>query len=233
MVQINYDQLATNLQRYIQTPEFDELSKEVENSVLFNIIGCALAAVIGFLVMCTIVFIKPGFGLFRLSIGAFLTGEAFQNNQTFFQRDPGRAVPLVAAVVVVGRRYGMVIGSFSKATRSDAAFLAMKATEFADAYAKAKECDDNVGNKDEELFAILRDDTFVHRRRRRVPSSYADERDLVVFDIELNKTDVVYADGVGWILCVAVPDRVGVSDYRGQSIQIPWSVGADAVSFAE
>ena len=229
-MQIDYAHLRDKVRDFLRTPEFDEVSRKAEISVPFAVVGCTVAGLFGLAAMCTIVLAKPGFTLFRQGLGAIFTGAAFRNGQAYFQRNPDRAVPLVGAVVVAGPRYGMVLGSFADSTRGDTRFLARKAADLSNAYEAAKRSQVGTGKGNEELYALLRDDEFKHRRRRRIPKNHAEGRDLLLFDIEVNRREVLHDDGAAWVLLVAVPDEPPSAEYQGQSIQIPWHVADAALS---
>lgn len=226
-MKLDYDQLRFNVQQYLASPASERVWKEFENSVLFNVVGSFILFIIAAVLVCTIVFARIGFDMMRGLFKSFITLEVFRNQRKKLQGEPDRIIPLVAAGIILGRQgHGLVLGSFSPKSKCDLALIGRKSTELSKLYTDGSKLD-----FDQPMLSILRDDTYIHNRRRAIPYSHSEGSDLVMFDIELEPNDAFLADDVVWVACVATTNEGGVDGEppRGAIVQIPWSVAASAM----
>jgi len=113
-----------------------------------------------------------------------------------------------------------VLGSFSREVQQDLGLLGRVSQRLGELYTEGSERE-----SDRETVSLLRDDIYRAGRRRVVPKSHSEGRDLVLFDMEVDVSNVHSADDVVWIACVATMEKEGKDDGppRGSIVQIPWT----------
>lgn len=226
-MRINYEVLNAKVREYLKGPDAKPVWDELTNSVLFNIIGSFFMAIIGLILLCTIVLTKVGFEMLKGIFLSFVTLEVFRDPKQEFQLHPERLQPLVlASIIAAPSGHGLMLGSLSARTQSDGDFLARKAGELADIYTEGSSDDED------EITKLLRDDAYIPNRRRQVPASHSEGHDLLLFDMEFDAEKIhLSADETGWIAAVAtVQQSEEAGPPRGCVVQIPWKAVAAAVS---
>ena len=135
--------------------------------------------------------------------------------------------PLITAGIIIGPHgHGLVLGTFSRDAQENLMTLGHVAKEMAELYSVGA-----VEIPDEPVVSLLQDNAYRSGRRRMVPRSHSDGRELLLFDMEIDRDATRFADGVVWIACVATksePLGKGAPP-RGDIVQIPWRVVASAV----
>lgn len=200
---------------YLQTDAGKKVYEEFEIPWVLSLFFSVLLAIVGLLLVLSIVGIKVGFKLllwvFRL--------EMFRNEGTALRKNPDQLRPMIAYGIIIGSKsYGLALGTFSEEDEQEMEFLARKAEELAELY--LSDCEDPV---DKPMFDLLRDDTYQSNRRRAVPEPHADGRALYLFDLYIDRNDCVLMDECVLIACVATEGETGLIK------QIPWSVVRNTV----
>lgn len=228
-MELKYDVLQERAGRYVRSPQFAAVCDELENSVLFNVVGTFIVIPIALLLICTIVFARIGFKIMYGTVMSVVTLDVFRDQRKLLQQHPERFTPLIAAGIIVGPRgHGLVLGSLDPETQTDLDLLERKALELARLYTG-----DQVprNDADEEVLSILRQDAFTPDRRRRVPETHAEGHELLMFDLKIDEAESFTShSGSLFLACLVTtekPFRDG--EPRGSIVQIPWKVVAPAV----
>ena len=79
-------------------------------------------------------------------------------------------------------------------------------------------------SEDEPTWKLLREDTYISQRRRKLPEPWAEEKELYLFDVEVNLKDVDLENRL------LPPAASGI--VNGLIMQLPWSLANGAVSVA-
>lgn len=225
---VNYDRLESDVRHYLSSPESEDIWDKLANSVLMNVVGSLFMLPVALILVCTIIFAKIGILMFWGLLKSFFTLEVFrdQRRKLMDQRDAFQ--PLITAGIIIGPHgYGLVLGTFSRDAQEDLMTLGHVAKEMAELY--------SVGGggeiTDEPMVSLLQDDAYRSGRRRMVPRSYSDGRELLLFDMEIDRNAAHFADGVIWIACVATKSEPleKSAPPRGDIVQIPWRVVSSAV----
>jgi hypothetical protein len=225
-MRVDYQKLRGNVKQFLTSPASEAVWKEFENSVLFNLVVSILVLPIGLLLICTIVLARIGFDIIVGILKSFITLEVFRNQRKKLQNDPDGVVPMLVAGIIIGPDgHGVVLGTFSKEGQSDLAILGRRAIEFGKIYAEGAMADG-----DEVIANMLAEDSYIPGRRRLVPASHSDGREMLVFDMEIDTKQAFSADGVVWVACVAPrKEIVDGEPVRGEIVQIPWHVVVSAI----
>jgi hypothetical protein len=219
--------LNARIRAFLKSPDAKPVWDELTNSVLFNVVASFFMAMIGLILLCTIVLTKVGFEMLKGILLSFVTLEVFRDPKKELQAHPERLQPLVlASVIAAPNGHGLMLGSLSARTQSNGDFLARKAGELADIYTEGSSEDED------EITKLLRDDVYVPNRRRQVPASHSEGHDLLLFDMEFDAENIHFSpDETGWVAAVAtVKQDEEAGPPRGCVVQIPWRVVAAAVS---
>lgn len=225
--------LDARFRKYMTVPGSRQTWDELTNSVLFNVTASLCLAVVSLVLICTVIMAWTGITMLYGIIKSFVTLEVFRDPRRKYLDRPERMRALILCMVITGRKgYSIMLGTLSEETQADAPFLARKAAEFAEIYL------DESGDGEGDLFDLLRDDRFQFFRRRAVPASHSEGRDLILFDVDYDLEEVHYTDrSVAWVAAVITidePDSTAsdADSYgtpKGRIAQLPWRVVQPAI----
>jgi|SaaInlStandDraft_1057018.scaffolds.fasta_scaffold52508_2 hypothetical protein len=230
---IDQNLLDSSVIQYLKSDCGQAHLAEMENSILFNVIGSLIMIPIALLLICTIFLAKIGALMLWGVIQSFLTGEVFRDQRKLLLKNEERIRPLILSTIIIGPDgHGLVLGTFSKTSQQKTDVLSRKAREFADMYAESFP-----SSTDEEMSEMLKEDSYSPGRRRVVPESHSAGESLILFDMELNLDEAKLShDGQtqevsGWVAGVTTFDpEKKVEEQRDGIVQIPWEVVAGAVT---
>lgn len=225
--------LDARFRKYMTVPGSRATWNELTNTVLFNVTASLCLAVVALILICTVIMAWTGIKMLYGIIRSFVTLEVFRDPRQEYLDHPERMRALVLCMVISSRKgYSIMLGTLSDDTQADAPFLARKAAELAAFYV------DESGDGEGELFDLMRDDRFQFFRRRAVPASHSEGRDLILFDVDYDLEEVHYTDRrVAWAAVVITIDEAGTTATdadpdappKGRLVQIPWRVVQPAI----
>jgi hypothetical protein len=210
--------LRRDVLAHLRSPASENVYAAIEVSWWVCALGAALMACAGLCMLPTVIWTIAGlralWSVFKLE----------QFNVPNPRLHPEKLVPLIAYGIIIGpdKRHGLVLATFSSQSQYACNWMAEKASQFAELYAQSKARTND--SRDEALCALLRDDIYDPARRRRVPEPNAQGADLWLLDVEVDPQQMqIWPDKAALFAFIAEPGE------RGDVVQIPWSVVANAV----
>jgi len=233
-MQINTRILNSQFRQYIDGPRSKATWDELTNSVRFNVLGQLFFVPIALILICTLILAWTGIKMLYDIVKSFVTLEVFRDPRSEYQDHPERLRALILSSIITGRHgHGIMLGTLSEDVQTDAPFLARKAAEFGQIYI------DEAGNGAGPFFDLLRDDVFHYYRRRTVPASHSEGRNLILFDMEYEIDEVYFSPTAGtWVAAAITINEPSATEKdtnpndppEGRIVQIPWNVLAYSVS---
>ncbi len=225
--------LDARFRKYMTVPGSRRTWDELSNSVVFNVTASLCLAVVALVLICTLIMAWTGIAMLYGIIKSFVTLEIFRDPRQEYLDHPERMRALILCMIITGRKgHAIMLGTLSDETQADAPFLERKAAEFAATYL------DESGDGEGELFDLMRDDRFQFFRRRAVPASHSEGRDLILFDVDYDLEEVHYTKRrVAWVAAVITidePDATATdadpnAPPTGRIAQLPWRVVQPAI----
>jgi len=233
-MQINTKTMNIRVREYIAGPDSKRVWEILVNSILFNVLCSLFLIPVALILTCSLILAREGIMMLFRIIRSFITLEVFRDPRREYLENSERIRPLILSSIISGpNRHALMLGTLSDETQRDTSFLQQKAAEFGDIY--LDESSDECG----ELFDMLRDDDFQFFRRRSVPASHSEGRDLILFDITYRKDELHLSEDNGvWLAAVLTIDNKDDGEEQtdsndpppGRIVQIPWKIVEDSIS---
>lgn len=216
-MRIHQELLRKRVLAYLSSPAANDLWDIIGCSLLMGLFFSCFSLCLGLVMLPTIVWTWPGLK----SLWNGLTFNDYRSDKANqLRKNPADLYPIITHSIIIGPQgFGLVAGSFDPDVERTIGRLAKLAIQFGELYRHGP-----TDPADNELFALLRDDQFKQERRRKVPSQYAGDLEIYLFDvwIDLAKTfDVSPASPL--VACIATKGDEGIIG------QIPWDVVAPAI----
>jgi hypothetical protein len=213
--------LRRDVLAFLRSPASAAVFEAIDVPWWLSATGAVLLACAGLCMLPTIIWTLAGLR----ALWSVLRLEQFRVANP--RQHPEKLVPLIGYSVIFGpdKRHGLVLATFASQSNFVPGWMADRASHLASLYTQCKAGTNQ--SQDDAICSLLCDDTFHPSRRRKLPLRDAKNADLWLLDVEVNPRDVfVWPNKAALFAFVAEPGE------RGDVVQIPWSIVANAVSIA-
>lgn len=200
----------------MKTPQSESIWAELESPVWAGFILSGVTFAIGVALLASIIWAREGCRY----LYSGLTLEAVRGCKSKARTNPALLHSLICHGVITNAQtnLGAVLGAFSESV--DHNRLASLAIQLGEIYRAGSQYQKNL-----EVAAILRDDSYQPYRRRLIPESFCGMAECYLFDVALNPVDGTKSDrGSVMYAFVATNDKSQLIQ------QIPWSIAAPCVA---